>query len=235
MMRSFVIVLGSLLTNTALGVTCKQPPPPEIPADAPIAERVEKKLSRDVARFISDSAKYVGCLHAEGVDPAIAQKENEALRDVASLIELYETRIGHSDLLIAEVAKIGGPTSQAVLDRRIAAAQAALESDAIQTLNAAIAHINARRYDEARAAVGELDLDRLTPFERSKAEQVLYTIANGEEDFEKAREHVRRSIAAGGLSAYDTFRAKLALTNLDVMLRLRNTSFAGATDPSAQQ
>jgi hypothetical protein len=37
----------------------------------------------------------------------------------------------------------------------------------------------------------------LSSFERSKAEQVLYTIAYEEERFEDAREHVRRSIDAG--------------------------------------
>jgi hypothetical protein len=200
---------------------CEQPSAPDVPADIAIGSRAEKRLSRQVARFVSDSAKYVSCLRANVLDPTTtAQKEAEALHAVTTLFDRYETRVGHSDELVAELTKIGGAVDRSDL-RRAAAIQSAVESDAIQTLNVAIAHINARRFREARAAVGELDLDVLSSFERSKAEQVLYTIAYEEEQFEEAHEHVRRSIAAGGLSADDRFKARLALANIDVMLRLR--------------
>jgi hypothetical protein len=108
-------------------------------------------------------------LRADVVDPTtVAQKEAEALHAVSTLFDLYETRVGHSDELIAELTEIGGAVNRSDL-RRAAAIQRAVESDAIQTLNAAIAHINARRFGEARAAVGALDLDGLSNFERSKA------------------------------------------------------------------
>lgn len=94
--------------------------------------------------------------------------------------------------------------------------------------NAAIVHINARRFGDARAAIDELALDDLSSFERSKAEQVLYTIAYEEEKLEEAREHVLKAIDAGGLSASDTFKARLALTNIDVMLSLRNNQLHSA-------
>jgi hypothetical protein len=226
--HALAFVLGMALapadaqqTPSAARGGCAQPSAPDVPADIAMGSRADKRLSRGIARFVSDSAKYVSCLRADVADPiTVAHKEAEALHAVRALFDLYEARVGHSDELIAKVTKIGGAVNRSDL-RRATAIQHAVESDAIQTLNAAIAHINARRFGEARAAVGELDLNDLSSFERSKAEQVLYTIAYAEEKFEEAQEHVRRSIDAGGLSANDRFKARLALTNIDVMLRLR--------------
>jgi hypothetical protein len=200
---------------------CEQPSAPQVSADIVIGSRPDKKLSRAISRFVSDTAEYVSCLRADVVDPtAVAQMESEALHAVMTLFDSYEARVGHSDELISELTELGGSVNDSHL-RRAAAIQRAMESEAIQTLNTAIAHINAARFGEARAAVGELDFNDLSSFERSKAEQVLYTVAYAEEKFEEAQEHVRRSIAAGGLSADDRFKAQLALTNIDVMLRLR--------------
>jgi hypothetical protein len=218
-----VVAADAQQATSALRAGCEQPSAPAVPADIAIGSRPEKRLSREIARFVSASAKYVSCLRADVVDPTtVGQKEAEALHAVTTLFDLYETRVGHSDELIAELTEIGGAVNRSHR-RRAAAIQRAVESDAIQTLNTAIAHINARRFGEARAAVGALDLEGLSSFERSKAEQVLYTIAYEEEKFEEAHEHVRRSIDAGGLSADDRFKARLALTNIDVMLRLRGS------------
>jgi len=217
-MRSFVVLFGLWLTGSALAAGCKQPSTPGFPADTPIDERAENKLSRDVARYIEDFAEYVGCLRADNsLDPSTAaEKESAAVRDVRGLINLYETRVGHSDKLIAEIA---GSADPALLNK-VAAAHRARDTEAIATLNVAIGDINAGRHAEARAAIGELDFASLTPFERSKAEQVLYTVAYKEENFEEAREHVQKSIDAGGLSQREAFNARLALVNIDVMLRL---------------
>jgi hypothetical protein len=211
---------GTIPIST-LRADCDQPSAPDVPADVAIGSRADKRLSREIVRFVSDSAEYVSCLRGAVVDPtAVGQKQAEALHAVTTLFDLYETRVGHSDELIAKLTEIGGAVNSSHLSRA-AAIQRAVESDAIQTLNAAIAYINARRFGEARAVVRGLDLEALSSFERSKAEQVLYTIAYEEERFEDAQEHVRRSIDAGGLSADDEYKARLALANLDVMLLLR--------------
>jgi len=205
---------------STLPADCEQPSAPDVPADVAIGSRADKQLSGEIARFVSASAEYVSCLRGAVVDPtAVGQKQAEALHAVTTLFDLYETRVGHSDELIAKLTEIGGAVNSSHLSRA-AAIQRAVESDAIQTLNAAIAHINARRFGEARAVVRGLDLEALSSFERSKAEQILYTIAYEEERFEDAQEHVRRSIDAGGLSADDKSKARLALANLDVMLVL---------------
>jgi hypothetical protein len=205
---------------STLRADCDQPSAPDVPADVAIGSRADKRVSREIVRFVSDSAEYVSCLRGAVVDPtAVGQKQAEALHAVTTLFDLYETRVGHSDELIAKLTEIGGAVNSSHLSRA-AAIQRAVESNAIQTLNAAIAYINARRFGEARAVVRGLDLEALSSFERSKAEQILYTIAYEEERFEDAQEHVRRSIDAGGLSADDKYKARLALANLDVMLVL---------------
>jgi hypothetical protein len=231
--KSFVVLFGLLLTGKAFAAApCSQPSTPDFPAATPINERADKRLSRETVRYISHTAKYIACLRADtSLDPAMAaQQENQALHAVMSLIDLYETSLGHSEQLVAAIKQLVSPAQRANIDRRIAAAERVLESEAVPTLNAAIAHINARRFGEARAAIGELDFERLNAFERSKAEQILYTIAYYEEDFVVARQHLEKSIVAGGLTADERFRARLALTNVDVMLRLRDSAFERVTE-----
>jgi len=242
-LKSFVVFGLSLLGAARAVASCEQPSAPQFPADSLIDERAEKRLSRAIIRHISDTAEYMVCLRADAsLDAATAaQREYAALHAVIGLIDVYETRIGRSEVFLAEIKKMVSPAERSAIDRKIAAAELALENEAIPTLNAAIAHINAQRYGEARAAIGELDIKRLTPFERSKAEQILYTIAYYEEDFVAAREHVEKSIAAGGLNADERLRARLALTNVDVMLRFKGDAFErvteeqkALTDPSAR-
>jgi len=149
---------------------------------------------------------------------------------VEGLINLYETHVGHSDKLIAAIAKMAGPVDRSALDGRIAAAQRVLDSDAITTLNVAVTDINAGRYAETRAVIGELDFNKLSRYERSKAEQVLYTVSYMEGNYAEAREHVKKSIDAGGLSRPESFNAHLALVNIDIMLRLSVTSSERTAD-----
>ena len=69
-----------------------------------------------------------------------------------------------------------------------------------KVLNTAIEALNAQKYAEARTTIGRLSLDRLSPYERSKTEQILFSISYAEEKYAEAREHLVRAIDAGGLS-----------------------------------
>jgi len=51
-----------------------------------------------------------------------------------------------------------------------------------------------------------------------------------EGNYAEAREHVRKSIDAGGLSRPEMFNAHLALVNIDVMLRLSVTNSERTAD-----
>jgi hypothetical protein len=235
-MRSLVVVLGLLLANGVQAAPCRQPSAPDIPVDAPVAARVQKKLVRDVAGFIEDSAKFVSCLRTlEAADPStIAEKEYVTVRAVADIVDLFETRVGHSDELAEQIMKIAGPTSRSNLDRRIAEVERVYASDASQTFDVAVAHANARRFAEARAAIATLDYATLTPFDHSRAERILYAISYAQEKFEEARWHLQQALAAGGLTQAQVFSSRIALADIDVMLRLSDTAFEGVADQSGE-
>jgi len=74
---------------------------------------------------------------------------------------------------------------------------------AAQALNTAIMALGEQRYTDARAALGNLTEFR-TPYERSKADQVLFSISYAEGDHAAAREHLLRALEAGGLNAQET-------------------------------
>jgi tetratricopeptide (TPR) repeat protein len=67
-------------------------------------------------------------------------------------------------------------------------------------LNEAIEFINKDQYDAARAALAELKLDTLSPYERSRVEQIFATIDQAQENYDGARTHFQAAIAAGGLN-----------------------------------
>lgn len=67
-------------------------------------------------------------------------------------------------------------------------------------LNEAIELINKDQYDAARAALAELKLDTLSPYERSRVEQIFATIDQAQEKYDGARTHFQAAIAAGGLN-----------------------------------
>ena len=85
-------------------------------------------------------------------------------------------------------------------------------------LNRAIAALKAERYDEARAALGELSLDQLTPFERSNTEHILYRIARAEEKYGEARQHILNAIDSGGLNEQEIAHAQERLKEMDAAL-----------------
>jgi tetratricopeptide (TPR) repeat protein len=69
-----------------------------------------------------------------------------------------------------------------------------------KVLNEAIEALNEEKYAEAQAAIGTLRLERLSPYERSKVEQVLYSVSYAQEHYDEAREHLEKAIDAGGLN-----------------------------------
>ena len=87
-----------------------------------------------------------------------------------------------------------------------------------KAFNEAITAMNANRFDAARRAIGELRLDRLSPYERAKAEQVLFHIASAEKKFAEAREHLVNAIESGGLNEQETAAAQGAIEQIDALL-----------------
>ena len=67
-------------------------------------------------------------------------------------------------------------------------------------LTEAIEALNKENYSGAKAAIAKLKMDSLSPYERSRTEQILATIESSQDNYGKARAHLEAAIAAGGLN-----------------------------------
>jgi bla regulator protein BlaR1 len=83
----------------------------------------------------------------------------------------------------------------------VAEAQETLPTSAAAgaVLNDAIRLLNAGQFAEAALAIGTLELNTLSPFERSHAEMVLFNLALVEGRYDDARDHLEKTVDAGGL------------------------------------
>ena len=96
-------------------------------------------------------------------------------------------------------------------EEREAAAQAQATNIDAQTgkiLNEAIELMNADDYAGAALKISTLQLDRLSPYERGRVEQILTNIAVEQEKYEEAREHLQKAIDSGGLNAVEIDQAR---------------------------
>jgi tetratricopeptide (TPR) repeat protein len=81
-------------------------------------------------------------------------------------------------------------------------------------LNAAIAALQAGKQAEARAALARLDVAKLSLYERSKVEQILFNVAYAEEDYVEARQHLQNALDAGGLNAQEISQVRYQAAQL---------------------
>lgn len=83
-----------------------------------------------------------------------------------------------------------------------------LDMPTAQALSAAIEALNREEYDKARGLVAALPPATLTPFARSRVEQILFSVSYQQERYGEAREHLQRAIGAGGLSEQEIAEAR---------------------------
>src|SRR3546814_389706 len=69
-----------------------------------------------------------------------------------------------------------------------------------KTMNEAIELLNMDDLAGARAKLGTLKTDRLSPYELSRVEQMLFQISYQEEKYDEGRQHLLNAINAGGLN-----------------------------------
>ena len=81
-------------------------------------------------------------------------------------------------------------------------------------LNEALEHLKAEHPAEARASLGQLNLERLSPYERSRVEQLYAAIARTEEKYGEAREHLGKAIESGGLNEQEASSARFQIAQL---------------------
>jgi tetratricopeptide (TPR) repeat protein len=83
-----------------------------------------------------------------------------------------------------------------------------------KALNTAIEALNMEKYAEAQAAIATLNLEKLSPYERSKVEQILFNISYSQEKYAEARGHLQKAIDAGGLNEQEISQARYQAAQL---------------------
>jgi tetratricopeptide (TPR) repeat protein len=86
-----------------------------------------------------------------------------------------------------------------------------------KTLNEAIELLNMEKYTEAQAKIGTLNLEKLSPYERSKVEQILFSISYTQEKYDDARKHLQAAIQAGGFNEQEVQNAKFQFAQLYIL------------------
>lgn len=95
--------------------------------------------------------------------------------------------------------------------------QAAVPSIDVATgkiLNRAIEALNGDNFDAAREAINTLNLEKLSPYERSRVEQILATIDYHQEDYASAQGHLREAINAGGLNELELAQVRYQIAQM---------------------
>jgi hypothetical protein len=96
-----------------------------------------------------------------------------------------------------------------------------IDAKTAKTINEAIEAMNMRLFADARRAIEKLDASRLSPYERSKVEQILFVISYNEGELVEAREHLRAAVSAGGLNGQE-------VTTALVQIRFVESRFAAS-------
>jgi hypothetical protein len=81
-------------------------------------------------------------------------------------------------------------------------------------LSEAIELLNMEMYTEARARLADLRLDRLSPFERSRYEQLMFNLDMVNEDYPAARGHLQAAIESGGLNPQELSQMRYQMAQL---------------------
>jgi tetratricopeptide (TPR) repeat protein len=82
-------------------------------------------------------------------------------------------------------------------------------SDAIEALNAG-------KYADAKALLSKINLDKLSPYERSRIEQIYASISQAEGDYAGVLKHIQAAIASGGLNEQEVSAAKYQLAQVAI-------------------
>jgi len=81
-------------------------------------------------------------------------------------------------------------------------------------LNEAIEALHNQKYPEAKAALGKINLEGLSPYESSRVEQLLAAVDQAQGNYGSAREHLKKAIASGGLNDTEVSTARFQLAQL---------------------
>lgn len=83
-----------------------------------------------------------------------------------------------------------------------------------KALQAAIDLLNQDKHAEAAQALSGLVVDTLSPYERSRVEQIMASITYAQGDFDAARKHMQAAIDSGGLNEQEASQAKYQIAQM---------------------
>jgi tetratricopeptide (TPR) repeat protein len=83
-----------------------------------------------------------------------------------------------------------------------------------EKLNEAIEFLNQDDYTSAQAVLADINLERLSPYERSRVEQIWSGIAYAQGNYSDAREHLQQAINAGGFNEREVSQAKYQIAQI---------------------
>ncbi len=81
-------------------------------------------------------------------------------------------------------------------------------------LTAAYDFITKNQNAQARTALAELKMDKLSPYEKGRAETIFFTLDYQEEKYDSARKHMEAAIASGGLNDVEISNDRYQLAQL---------------------
>jgi tetratricopeptide (TPR) repeat protein len=115
-------------------------------------------------------------------------------------------------LLSATALAQGGRVDQ---EEREAQAQSTnIDAQTANTINSAIELMDADNYAAASEKLGTLRVDRLSPYELGRVEQILFNIAYNQEKYDEARGHLQKAIDSGGVTAEEIDRLRYQYAQL---------------------
>jgi tetratricopeptide (TPR) repeat protein len=117
-----------------------------------------------------------------------------------------------SSLLLVDGALAQGGSRASQKDDEAQPAQIDQRTGEIMTK--AIEFLNNDKNAEARATLAELKLDKLSPYERSRVEQMFFSLDVGEEKYASARSHMEAAIASGGMNEVEVSTGSYQLAQL---------------------
>jgi tetratricopeptide (TPR) repeat protein len=111
-------------------------------------------------------------------------------------------------LVVAVVVALPAAAQEAGSAQARRAAPPELSLATAKALNVAIEALGKEHYDEAAAAIAKLEGSRLSPYERSRLEQIRFNLAFAMGHHDEARAHLEAAIAAGGLNTQEVEQAR---------------------------
>jgi hypothetical protein len=147
------------------------------------------------------AADYFAQLHGLGFDEILSLAGRPTVSGYLDAVRLAREQLTCQPQGPA-LAQASG--SRAAQRRTTDCAPRILTAYAGNALATAVARMKEGRYTDARATVAEIRLGRLSPYERSMVEQVLFSISEAEGNPVAAREHLLNALAARGLNPDET-------------------------------